>query len=373
MATDRSLATLLRALGSPPTSGDDAGRLLSTAATLLSLLTNPLNVTLLTTHLLNAPAVWALPSESLHIPLRVLTTFQAASAEVRAREATRDGPRFQAAAGGLPIEQWTRAVVEGANEKCEQWKHVLVLGGLLIGLESHGDTRLGGRLRKDLESAVVAATNLAFRDAATEASGELAEHTLCVVLSLCFDLLKDHERLKIEVESLLTLLPKAMFFSREGLHNGYFLGMMDQDLVQGAQNRFTWSTRSPSFRFMQSMATGFIVSNLGPLSRLTAFCLDRVGSVPILLGVSEDVAAFSRSLAIQWRQNKLSEAAEAEEGLFLTDEALKTTLPLLWQILKSALFGMIVIQHAIMGQVLGRLSSPQSSGNSRPLSVQQEN
>ena len=363
MATDRSLATLLRALGSPPSSGEDAARLLNTAATLLSLLTNPLNVTLLTTHLVTAPAVWSLPSEGLTIALRVLTTFQAASAQVQAREDARYRAGSQTVVHGLPTEEWARAVVEGANENCEQWKHVLVLGGLLTGLEAHDGARLGRRLRAELESAVVAATNLALHDAATEASGELAEHTLCVVLSLCFDRLQEHEKLKIEAEKLLTLLPAAMFFSREGLHYGYFLGIMDQEVIQAAQKRFTWPARSPSFRFVQSMATGPVLSALGPLSRLTAFCLDRAHNAQIIHGVSEDIATFCRSLGVQWRQNKLSEVAEAEENLFLTDATRESTLPLLWQTLKSSLFCVILVQHAIMSQVLGRLTFGQSQGN----------
>ena len=264
----------------------------------------------------------------------------------------------------LSVEQWARAVLEGANEKCERWKHLLVLGGVLIGFEANSGRRQGGKLRGELEAAVVTATDLALNDAATEVGGELAEYSVCMVLGLCFDLLKDSEQSKIHTERLLPILPRAMFFSRDGLHSGYFLGRLDADVSQKSQDKFNWSADSPSFRAIQMMASGPVVSTLGPLSRLTAFCVERTRDIRLLESVSEDLTAFSRSLCVQWRQNKFSEVAEPEEPLFLTEETLQGSLPLLWQILKSAMFSVLVIQSAVMGHVLGSMVLSQGQGTS---------
>ena len=314
---------------------------------LLSLLSNPLNVTLLTTHLLMAPAVWSV-AVGLQVPLRVLATFQAASAHVRASQG-----KLSTASTGLPLEEWAHAVIQGANEKCERWKHTLVLGGLLTSLATNGGWHRAARLRTDLESAVVTASNLSFQDAATEAGGELAEFSICLVLSQTFNFLSVFEKAKLETARLVSLIPKLMFFSPEGLHHGYFLGMLDKDVVQGDNDRFSWSTQSRSFYQFQEMANGPVFPALGPLATLAAFGLNQRHDMSLLLRVGEDIMAFCRSLSIQWRQNKLSEIAEGEEEQFLTEETLRSSLPLLWQVLKSAMFSVIVLQRVIVGHLVG--------------------
>lgn len=37
---------------------------------------------------------------------------------------------------------------------------------------------------------------------------------------------------------------RAAFFSEEGFHSGYFLGILDADIIQVTPNKFTWSVSS---------------------------------------------------------------------------------------------------------------------------------
>ena len=346
-------------------------RLLSSATTLLTLLTNPLNLSLLTSHLLTAPAIWSSPIPSasdVRKSLQVLTTFHTAANYILNRE-NQPSPTANGflAAEGLPREDWTRAVVKGADNRSERWKHLLVLGGILTGFESHDRHGLSLKLRQSLEDAVVTATNLSLgaegeifqrprslRAGAPESPPRLqtGQLTVIVVLAHSFDLLSQSDKAALDTACLLPALVQGMYFSREGLHSGYFLGTMDADVVQDSQAKFNWSAKSTSFHQAQALATGPVVSALGSLSRLAAFCVEATPNIGLVMRVLDDLAVFARSLSVQWRQNKLSELDASEEGDFLADEALNHTLPMLWQILKSAVFSIVVIQSGIITRVL---------------------
>ena len=286
-----------------------------------------------------------------------MTTFHTAANHILHRE-NQPAPTFDGflAAEGLPREDWVRAVVKGADDKSERWKHLLVLGGILTGLEAHERQGLSSKLRQHLESAVVTATNLSLQ--AEQGICQLGELTIAVVLAHSFDLLSPYEKSRLDTTRLLPLLIQGMYFSKEGLRSGYFLGMLDADIVQDRSHKFNWSEKSISFYQTQLMATGPIVSALGPLSRLAAFCVETASDTNLVFKALDDLTAFSRTLCIQWRQNKLSELDASEEEVYLAEEALKKTLPMLWQALKSTMFSVVVIQSAIFSRTLRDPSMP---------------
>lgn len=262
------------------------------------------------------------------------------------------------ASEGLPREDWVKAVVKGADDRSPRWKHLLVLGGLLTGFEAHDKRGLSINLRRNLEAAVVTATNLALQDG--EKQSDLALHTICLVLGHVFDLLGNHEKARLNHDRLLPLLVKSIYFSRDGLYWGYFVGMMDADIVQDKDNKFDWPAKSQSFNQIERITKGPLISALGPLSRLMGFCAESVRDVRLLFQATEDLSAFTRSLCIQWRQNKLSELDVAEEASFLALNATRQTIPLLWQVLKSTMFSIIILQGALLGRILSNARIAQS-------------
>jgi hypothetical protein len=264
------------------------------------------------------------------------------------------------ASEGLPTEDWVKAVVKGADERSPRWKHLLVLGGLLTGFEVHDRRGLSLGLRKNLEAAIVTATNLALHD--TEDGSEAALHTVCMVLGLVFDILSDHEKARLDHDSLLPLLVQSIYFSKDGLCWGYIVGAIDSDIVQGKDNKFDWPAKSASFTQLQRLATGPLVSALGPLSRLIALCVERANDVHLVFRMVEDLSAFTRSVCIQWRQNKLSELDTSEESTYLDQNAMKLTFPLLWQVLKSSMFSVVIIQGAVLSRVLSDYRMPHLKG-----------
>ena len=325
----------------------------------MTLLSNPLNVTLLTSHILTAPAIWQNP-DGLRTSFRVLGVFNSASLQILHHEANAFQPELPQPRGFLSKDDWVKAVVNGANTKSPRWKHLLVLGGLLTGFESQQRNGLPVALRKTIEAATVKAANLAMQ--AANAADQLGASTICMVLGQSLDLLSNLERGQINHDHLLPLLIHNLFFSKAGLHWGYFLGPIDMDVVQVSNNTFEWSPRSSTYVQLQRMASEPLIASFGSLSRLVSLCVDSAGDVDTLFKSMEDLAAFTRSLAVQWRQTKLSEVDVVEESVFLSDVTIKSTLPLLWQVLKSTMFAIITIQRAFLARVLGDARIPTTQG-----------
>ena len=325
---------------------------------MLTLLTNPLNVTLLTAQLLSASAIWSRP-DGLRTPTRILSIFSSAGLQILKNETLLVPNAFQSQVK-LAKEDWIIAVIRGADDRSPRWRHILVLSGLLLGFEGRQQRGLSEPLRAKLRSAAVKALNLALEELKTVP--EVAANSIVMTLSHVFSLLGDHEKTTINHDLLLPQLSRAPFFSREGLHLGYFLSMMDADIVEAPNKKFDWSTKSSTYIQIQRVASGPLVASLGSLSRIIAYSIDCVQNVDLLSTLIDDVSTFARSLCVQWRQNKLSEIDMNEESTHLSDETLRTSLPLIWRILKSSMFSIVVILRSLLGRLLGDSSMPAGAG-----------
>ncbi|KAF2477452.1 uncharacterized protein BDR25DRAFT_274597 [Lindgomyces ingoldianus] len=362
MPADRLLSTLLRSLQTY-TDQQDTPRILSTTSSLLTTLSNPHNLSLLTSHLLTAPALWDRP-DGVRTPLRLLSVFHSAVTtvlnyhnDVRNYKAPELLPGQTPTGGGLSLDDWIRAVVAGADERSQRWKHLIVLGGLLIGtgsLEEQGmDLYWASRMRKRVEGALVRATNLALAEVRQrgEADG-LGGQTICLILNHSFGCLADTERALIDHDLLLPVLIGTAYFSNEGFQSAYFLGGLDLD-VKVKEKKLGWTARSSSFRQVEAIMARPLVSSMGPLSRVIAHSVENVKDPWLIQTMMDDLASFSRALMTQWRQIKFSEIDPAEETSSLEEEALNTTLPLLWKLLKAALFATTIILRGVFNRMLG--------------------
>ena len=234
-----------------------------------------------------------------------------------------------------------------------------MLVGLLTGFGGGEHQSISASLRRRLEGATIRATNLALQD--SEHLEGFAQNSVAVMLSYAFDGLSDVEKLNLNHDLLLPILYRTPLFAREGLHSGYFLSSIDADVVQN-DSKFNWSSKSSTYFQLQRKATGPIVATLGPMSRFAAFSVEHVRDVDLLLTMVSDMSTFTRSLYIQWRQNKLSEIDITEEATFLSDETLKITLPLLWRVMKATMFAVVIIQRSVLGRVLRDPKMPIDGG-----------
>ena len=219
-----------------------------------------------------------------------------------------------------------------------------------------------------LESATVKAVNLALQEG--EAANEYAANSIAVILSHVFGLLTDGAKLNLNHDLLLPILCYAPFFSREGLHSGYFLSTIDADIVQSGGMQFDWSAKSTTYIRCQRMATGPLIASLGSLSRLIAFSAENVQDVDLLFTMIKDLTGFTRSLCVQWRQNKLSEIDITEEPTFLSEQTRANTLPLLWRVLQSTMFATVLVLQSLLGRVLRDVKIPAHGGESPILPIE---
>ncbi|EEP75967.1 conserved hypothetical protein [Uncinocarpus reesii 1704] len=348
MGSERSLATLLRSLQTASVA-EDAFRLLPSATGLLSLLTNPLNVSLLSSQLLCCPALWE-GEPGLQTCRRLIGVFNSAAITIIQHESSHGTRSVYLQRRGLEREEWLKAVINGADEKSPRWRHLLLLGGVLLGFEGQSRQALSVHWRKKLESALVKALQLSLAE--LEDSPRVAAHTIVLVLNYTFDLLSDWERSQIDYEILLPILVDSAYFSEEGLGSGYFLGAIDRDVREVKDKRFAWPEQSPTFRQVSTILSRPLITSLGPLSRLIAHATENVHNQALVVELIDLLLEYSRTSLVQWRQNKLSEVDMSEEDDFLDEITLKTTLPTLWRLLKSSLFSMIIVLRAALGRVL---------------------
>lgn len=251
----------------------------------------------------------------------------------------------------LPKDDWVRAVVSGLDEHSPRWRHLLVLGGLVLGFGPAEDESLSRSMRGTLESGLVAAVNASLAEMGED--DELGQQTVTLVLNHCFQYISDHERTRIDYDRLLPVLIRAMLHSSEGLRSAYFLGAIDLDMQPISKSQFQWNERSPSFQTVQGMLSSPLLSSLGPLARLIGHAVDEVTESWLVMAALADVEGLARTLYMQWRQTKLSEIDASEENVYLDSASLKKTIPALWKLLRSALFALVIILRSAVGRMLG--------------------
>ncbi|KAL4777555.1 hypothetical protein BDW60DRAFT_5303 [Aspergillus nidulans var. acristatus] len=350
MATERSLGALLRSLQIPPHEQDGLS-LLPTATSLLAVLKNPLNITLLASQLLAAPAIWDQPVD-LHVCRRIISVFNTAAMAILQSEESED-PRIPWGGPGprkLDREQWVKAVVGGADEKSPRWRHLLLIGGILLGFEGQDRQGLPWSVRRKLESALVTAAQLALDE--LDPRDGIDGHCIIMVLNYSFQFLSDVERDRLNYDRLLPVMVQTTYFSPEGFESAYFLGSVDQDIVQTPSKRFAWPSQSATVQRVTAIASSPLVSALGPLSRLIAHAVENSRDPRLVARSVDRIADFVRTLMVQWRQNKLSEVDKAEEQEFLEAESLRDTIPNLWKLLRNCLYSVVIILRAVLGRIV---------------------
>ena len=319
------------------------------AAHLLTLLSNPANVTLLASHLLSCPAISS-PSPTLSILVKVISTFSSAGHRLLLlKQRLPNGPTVEIASR-LTIDQWTSAIFQGLDGDLPHSRRVLVIAGLLQAFQNRGERETNRALWTKLKAALVKAVNISLQDVASRVA--MMDLGLVVAVGQSFDLLDMHEKNGLDHDSLLPMLLWGVFCSKEGLHQGYFLSTIDPDVTECSGKRFDWPITSPSYLQLQSISSGPLVTGLARLARLIAFSAAHATRAETLTLMLHDLLEFSRSLGIQWRQNKLSEIDTSEETIFLTQETLTTPLPLLWRTLRSSMYAIVVILTAFMRRLL---------------------
>ncbi|KAH7328614.1 peroxisomal membrane protein Pex17 [Stachybotrys elegans] len=348
MPADRLLNTVLQHLQDVH---DDAktDQIIGTTTHLLTQLANPLNLGVLTSQLLASPALWQRP-DGLRTALRVVGIYSTASRRVHDNELENRGNRAAPRqGGGVRCDDWARAVVQGADDKSRRWQHLLVLAGVLVGMEGGDRQALSRSLRNKLETAVVTAANLSLDSYMQD--GALAGVSIVMGVNYALPLLSDWHKSQLNGDALLSLAMWAMTGS-EGFHGAQILDDINRDTSETAQHTLLWSSQSPSFRLLQDLDTRPLMANMGPVAKLTAFAVHQAADTRSVVRAQDILMEFSYRVMDAWRRNKFSEVQPANEVSALSPETLQTTWPAMWQFLRKLLFASVVVLEAIVSRSL---------------------
>ncbi|KAK6501574.1 hypothetical protein TWF481_009409 [Arthrobotrys musiformis] len=317
------LTSILQSLQAPAGRNTNIRTLVNNTAVTLSRLTNPLNVSLLTTQALAAPAIWNTPSP-LAASQAVFDIFRLSTLE-RARESNR----------ALSLTEWIDAVVNGADARVPRWKHALVSSGILTAFEAD-DARLPFTTRTNLEAHLLEVVNFHFE---FSTSG-IETHACILAISNAYRLLSEDSKYMLNYPALTGAVLPAMFLSPEGYQTGDFLRQIDRSIPMGKQKMPV----IPSFSLKDFLARPFI-SNMGSLAKLAATSINSSGETETINGVLSVLATYSRSLVSIWRETALSTLPD-DAGI--SHDPVQTNTAQLWTVLKSSLFSAVVVLEGIV-------------------------
>ncbi|KAG6003433.1 hypothetical protein E4U21_002027 [Claviceps maximensis] len=327
---------------------------------LLTHLSNPLNVGLLTSQLLTAPAIWH-RQDGTKPALRVIGIYNTAALRVREGPVDDDGRApapAPARARGLGCDEWTRAVVKGADDRSRRWQHLLVLAGVLMGMQADRDDGrvLSRALRNTLEQAVVTAANLALKGNVED--GPAAAASIVTALNFVFPLLSEHHQAQIDCDALLPIAVWAIT-GEEGFCDAQFLRAVDRDTTttttttsQHPGHVFVWPEQSPSCHLLRQMEKQPLVANMGPLSKLAAFAAQHARDSSVVLQAQDTLLVFTGRVLDNWQRNRLSGIEYALQDSRLSPETMQTTWPLLWQVFRKLMFSTVAVLQAIVARSL---------------------
>lgn len=347
MSVDRLLTTTLRAYQAPPAPAE-TDKLLARTVTLLTNLNNPLNLSLLTSHLLTARALWDLP-DVLPLCLRVVGIYNTAAVHVQRHERENAALAWgqKPVGSGLACEPWARAVAKGADDRSPRWKHLLVLTGLLMGLEGRETGPFASGLRSTLEQAVVTAANLALQHPAP--GQDLPVHAVALALSYAFPMLSEHAKRSLNASMLLPVAIHAMT-GPEGFQNAQFLRAISAGNVAGHE---TFYRPSPgSFVQVQQLESRPLAKNMGPLSRLAAFAVQHAADPTLVLQALDHLLLFSDEVLERWRQCAFASIDESTEAAVLAPEMLQGPWVMLWQLLRKIMYTIVATLQPIVARCL---------------------
>lgn len=349
MPADQLLNTVL-SLYQSVHDGPKTDQIIGSTVTLLSTLSNPLNLAVLTSELLLSPAIWH-RRDGVITSYRIISVYHTAARHVRQPDDTPlPGGRQP---GRLGCDAWVKGVVKGADERSSRWQHLLVLTGVLMGMQGHDAPKsLSNGLRNTLEEAVVKAANLALERPMQD--GPVAAASISVALGFALPLLSEFHLASINADALL---PNAVWTltGEEGFLEGHFLSTINSGMSrtrQGDQEVIHWPATSTSFHLIQQLDRKPLVAGMGTTAKLIMHAIQHARDPAAVLRAQDALLEFSRQILDKWQACVLSEVELKTESEHLTPETLQTTWPHLWNLLTKVLYSVVAALQAVMGRCL---------------------
>lgn len=324
-------------------------QIIGSTVTLLSTLSNPLNLGVLTSELLLAPAIWH-RRDGITTSYRLISVYHTAARHVREPdEASLPGGRTP---GRLSCDEWAKGVVRGADPRSNRWQHLLVLTGVLMGMHGGEAPTLSGGLQNTLEEAVVKAANLALERPMQD--GPVAAASISVALGFALPLLSEHHLAAINSDALL---PNAVWTltGEEGFLEGNFLTTINSGISRardGDREVMHWPATSPSFLHIQHLDQRPLVAGMGATAKLIMHAFQHASDTAVVLQAQDALVEFTRQVLDKWHACALSAVELKTEEQHLSPETLHTTWPAVWSLLQKVLYSVVGALQALMSRCL---------------------
>jgi len=320
-------------------------QIIGSTVALLSSLTNPLNLGVLTSQLLVAPAIWY-RREGLETTFRIINIYNSAAIRIRQGEQGQYGQ----SATLLSCDEWAKAVAKGCDDYSTRWQHLLVLTGVLQGMEQReGPRNLSRGVRNTLEQAVVTATNLALDRPMRD--GPVAAASIAVATSLVLPHLSNSHRNSINSNALLPIMMQTIT-GPEGFNGGEFIAAAGAEVETQPGPRIQWHSSSPSFQRLIELESRHLIRGMGSCVKVAAHTIHQASDTAVILRAQDELLAFTQRILEAWQSTILSATEPAEEQLRLGEETLRETWPALWEMLKRVMYTSIALLQAVMSRCI---------------------
>ncbi|SPO01134.1 related to peroxisomal membrane protein PEX17 [Cephalotrichum gorgonifer] len=329
-------------------------QIIGSTVTLLSTLSNPLNLAVLTSELLTAPAIWH-RHDGIRTSYRVISIYHSAARRIRQPDPAEALPGGRQP-GRLGCDAWAKGVAKGADSRSNRWQHLLVLTGILMGMHVDDDgagsssSSLSAGLRNTLQEAVVKAANLALERPMQD--GPVAAASISVALGFAMPHLSEFHLRCINSDALL---PNAVWTltGSEGFQDGQFLTPVNAGVSrsrQGDVEVMHWPAESASFRQIQQLDSKPVVGSMGATARLAMHAIQHAANPALVLQAQDALLEFTARIFEGWQACALSEVEARTEGRHLSPETLQVTFPILSELLRKVLYSVVAALQALVSR-----------------------
>lgn len=346
---DHKLGRLLQILHTAPT--EVACGYLPFASELLATLTNALNITILSTHLLVAPSLWN-PSSTLVTARRVLTTFYSAAVQFDRRKKLEQGA-FSRPSTAAPLApqtlsqaEWFGAVLSGVNTSSPPWHHLLALAGLFL---SADQSTLSPVTQEQLSTRLLLAIQKT--GAHLSQSPPVAAHSFVFVLANTFEKFSESVLSGFDYDALLPLVIEVAYNSSEGMGRCGFIQVIGSN-VRFADGQYGWPTDSNSSEYIKGVLQRPLMKSMSPAVWLIMHSIRRCKRPASITAVLDRLHVFSYGVHELWRKCQISGVDTSEENDAFDSTSLVTILPVLWRLLNIASFCVTATLRAVLRRMI---------------------
>lgn len=147
------------------------------------------------------------------------------------------------------------------------------------------------------------------------------------------------------------MVVRSIYYSAEGFQSGYFLSKIDNDVVKH-DGKLAWPSKSNSLLELQQRLARPLFTSMSSVARLAGSALRESRDLRTIHTFLDRLADFAHTLTAQWKRNRLSQISQIDEAVMIDAQSRRTTIPVVWQLLKLSLFTTTLILQELATRLI---------------------